>query len=121
MTLTFRSAEADHPWVLLRQVDDFGLPAYDLVRPPERFWADGTTIPPAWRAAVDANRVKPELLPTELLRALPAKDSWHAMTRRSLDRLFAWFLVSEDPQRRLDVQPVATLAHQVSLVHHIIQ
>ncbi len=121
MTLSFRSAEADHPWVLLRQVDDFGLPAYDLVRPPERFWADGTTIPPAWRAAVDANRVKPEPLPTELLRTLPAKDTWHAMTRRSLDRLFAWFLVSEDPQRRLDVQPVATLAHQVSLVHHIIQ
>ncbi|MGN6110783.1 MAG: helicase-related protein [Kofleriaceae bacterium] len=122
MSLSFRSADSDHPWVLLRQIDDFGLPAYDLVRPPERFWADGTTIPPAWRTAVDASRVKPEPLPTELLRGVLAnKDSWHAMTRRSLDRLFAWFLVSEDPQRRFDVQPVATLAHQVSLVHHIVQ
>lgn len=121
MTLSFRSRESDHPWVLLRQFDDFGLPAYDLVRPPERFWADGTTIPPGWRTAVDASHVKPEPLPTDLLRGLPDKDSWHAMTRRSLDRLFAWFLISEDPQRRLDVQPVATLAHQVSLVKHIVQ
>ena len=121
MTLTYRSPESDHPWLLLRQVDDWGLPAYDLLRPPARFWADGTAMPPAWRAGVDASRVSPEPLPTDLLRALPAKETWHGMSRRSLHRLFAWFLITEDPQRRLDVQPVATLAHQVSIVHHIIQ
>jgi superfamily II DNA or RNA helicase len=43
-----------------------------------------------------------------------------AMTRRSLARLSAWFLLCEDPQRRLDAQPVSTLAHQASLVRHIL-
>ncbi|MCE9575774.1 MAG: DEAD/DEAH box helicase [Deltaproteobacteria bacterium] len=121
MAQTFRSSDASHPWVLLREVDDFGLPAYDLVRPPGRFWSDGTLMPPVMRGTVDAQRVKSEPLPTELLRSLPPKDNWQAMTRRSLHRLRAWFLVTEDPQGRLDAQPVATLAHQVSLVHHIIQ
>ena len=121
MAYSFRSSDADSPWVLLREVDDFGIPSYDLVRPPGRFWADGTVMPPVLRGTVDAHRVKPEPLPTALLRALPPKDNWQAMTRRSLHRLVAWFLVVEDPQRRLDVQPVSTLAHQVSLVHHIVQ
>jgi hypothetical protein len=35
--------------------------------------------------------------------------------------LFAYYLMAEDPQRRLDVRPVETLAHQVSLVTHILQ
>src|SRR5262245_8521332 len=59
-------------------------------------------------------------MPSELLEATPA-DNWMAMTRRSLTRLMAWFLVAEDPQRRLEVQPIVTLAHQASVVHHIVQ
>jgi superfamily II DNA or RNA helicase len=43
------------------------------------------------------------------------------MTRRSVARLRAFFLLAEDPQRRLDARPVNTLAHQVSLVQHILQ
>lgn len=118
----FRSAGEAHPWLLLREVDDFGLPAYDLLRPPARFWADDADrAPPAWRNGVDAQRVEPEPLPTALLHALPPGDVWIAMSRRSRRRLFAWFLVAEDPHHRLDVQPVATLAHQVSLVHHILR
>ena len=43
------------------------------------------------------------------------------MSRRSLARLHAYFLVIEDPQRRLDKREVETLAHQVSLVRHILE
>jgi superfamily II DNA or RNA helicase len=35
--------------------------------------------------------------------------------------LLAWYLLVEDPQRRLEVQPISTLAHQASVVHHITQ
>jgi superfamily II DNA or RNA helicase len=42
------------------------------------------------------------------------------MTRRSLARLHAYFLGCEDPQCRLDARPVNTLAHQVSLVRHVL-
>ncbi len=42
-----------------------------------------------------------------------------ALTRRSLARLAAWFLIVEDPQRRLEAQPIVTLAHQASVVQHI--
>jgi superfamily II DNA or RNA helicase len=121
VTLSFRAADSEHPWLLMREYDDWGLTAYDLLRPPDRFWSDGGVMPPAMRTGVDARRVQPEPLPTELLRALPEGDGWSAMSRRSLHRLFAWFLIAEDPQHRLDVQPVATLAHQVSLVQHILQ
>jgi superfamily II DNA or RNA helicase len=34
--------------------------------------------------------------------------------------LFAWFLVCEDPQRRLEAREVQTLAHQASLVRHVL-
>jgi hypothetical protein len=34
--------------------------------------------------------------------------------------LYATYLISEDPQRRLDVHKAATLMHQVSLVQHIL-
>lgn len=121
MTLTFRSADSDHPWLLLRAFDDWGLAAYDLLRPPGRFWSDEGAMPPGTRTGVDARRIQPEPLPTDLLASLPEGESWYGMSRRSLHRLFAWFLIAEDPQRRLEVQPVVTLAHQVSLVQHILQ
>ena len=42
------------------------------------------------------------------------------MTRRSIARLRAFFLLAEDPQRQLDAREVNTLAHQVSLVRHVL-
>lgn len=117
----FRSDDAEHPWLLIREVDDWGIRALDLLRPPSRFWADEKHQPPAWRSAVDAARVTQEPTPIELLHTLPAGDTWAAMTRRTIRRLSAWFLVAEDPQRRLDAQSIATLAHQASLVQHVLQ
>ena len=51
---------------------------------------------------------------------MPDDDSWTAQTKRSVARLWTYFLICEDPQRRLDAREVSTLAHQVSLVRHIL-
>ena len=47
-------------------------------------------------------------------------DTWSAQSKRSLARLFAHYLICEDPQRRLDAREVITLSHQVSLVRHVL-
>ncbi len=109
-----------HTCALLRRHDDFGVESLDLLAPPRRFWADRELAPSSAEMAVDARRVKAVPTPAELLAAGPG-DSWSAMTRRSLARLAAWFLITEDPQRRLEMRPVVTLAHQASVVQHILQ
>jgi hypothetical protein len=63
---------------------------------------------------VDGRRLRALATPTELLTLpLPEGDNWPARTRRTVARLFAWFLVSEDPQRRLEAREVQTLARQL--------
>jgi superfamily II DNA or RNA helicase len=105
---------------VLRRYDDWGLVSVDLVGPPRRFWADGEPPSlPIVDMGVDANRVEAAATPAALLAAGPAGETWSAQSRRSLARLRAYFLVGEDPQRRLDARKVNTLAHQVSLVQHI--
>jgi hypothetical protein len=61
-------------------------------------------------------RVEGAPTPDQLLVNLPDGDTWTSLTRRSIARLRAFFLLAEDPQRRLDARQVKTLAHQVSLV-----
>jgi len=109
------------PATVLRQYDDFGFPSIDLVNPPRRFWADRDVSGPSVETQVDARRVAQLLSPSELLSDLPADDNWPAQTRRSIARLWAYYLVCEDPLRRLDARPVNTLAHQVSLVQHVLE
>ena len=104
---------------VLRTVNDFGFESYDLVGMPRRLCAPGA-LPPLVETNIDKRRVKPVPLPSELLRALPAGDSWLAMSQRTLGRLLASYLIAEDPQRRLDARKAATLMHQVSLVQHIL-
>ncbi len=108
------------PSAVLRWYDDWGLRATDLVAPPRRLWGDGPA-PPAVESGIDARRVRPLPTPSQLLQALPEGDNWPAQSRRSLARLHAFFLLAEDPQRRLDARPVNTLAHQVSLVRHVLE
>src|SRR4051794_23583413 len=70
---------------------------------------------------IDPYQTHPYPLPGTLLTApLADGDTWSAMSKRSLARFEAFFLVTEDPQRRLDAREVVTLAHQVSLVRHIL-
>jgi superfamily II DNA or RNA helicase len=109
------------PATVLRQYEEFGFPSVDLVNPPRRFWADRDGTGPAVEAQIDARRVAPLPTPADLLADLPAEDNWPAQTRRSVARLWAYYLVCEDPLRRLDARPVNTLAHQVSLVQHVLE
>ena len=119
-SVLFRKSESAVPLALLRRSEDFGIEELDLLRVPGRFWCDGEPAPPGAEMHVDARRMIALPMPAELLDATPV-DNWMAMTRRSLARVMAWFLIAEDPQRRLEVQPIATLAHQASVVHHIAQ
>lgn len=118
----FKKAGEPQTYALLRRHDDYGVEELDLLRPPGRFWADGEVSPAGAEMHVDARRVTTVPTPAELLSlALGQGDTWTAMTRRSMSRLLAWFLILEDPQRRLEVQPIETLAHQASVVQHIAQ
>ena len=111
----------DVPATVLRRYEEFGFPSVDLVNPPRRFWADCESPGPAVETQVDAARVSKLPTPASLLSELSAEDNWPAQTRRSLARLWAYYLVCEDPLRRLDARPVNTLAHQVSLVQHVLE
>lgn len=112
---------ASHQRALLRTVDDFGFVSYDLVGYPRRL-CDPDGGPPLVDANVDKRRVN--VLPTPAAaaekRVLADGDGWLSYTSRTLARLYAAFLVAEDPQRRLDASKAATLMHQVSLVQHIL-
>lgn len=113
---------AGHNRAVLRVVDDFGFESYDLVSLPQRLFAPGGG-PPLVETNVDKRRVKSILMPGQLLASgtLQSGDNWLAMSSRTLSRLYAGFLIAEDPQRRLDVRKAATLMHQVSLVQHILE
>ena len=113
---------AGHCRSILRVVDDFGFESYDLVSIPQRLGTQGAS-PPLVETNVDKRRVTSIQSPAELASssAPPTGDNWLAMTSRTLGRLYAGFLIAEDPQRRLDARKAATLMHQVSLVQHILE
>ncbi len=109
------------PYALLRSTDNFGIEELDLASPPRSFWADESSeAPRIIEIGFDRRRLTALPGPVELLRDLPDGETWAAMTRRSLARLAAWFLVAEDRQARLRARPIATLAHQASLVDHVL-
>lgn len=109
------------PHALLRETDDYGVRVLDLATPPRRLWGREGTITSVIRTHIDPYQTQPIALPSQLLTSAPAEgDTWSAMSKRSLARFAAFFLVAEDPQRRLDRRDVVTLAHQVSLVRHIL-
>ena len=117
----YRRPDSWVPWAVLQRVDDYGIEALDLIRPTGRLWLDSEAAPPLSDQRVDANRVRPIPTPARLLDRLTEGETWRGASRRSLGRLVACFLLCEDPQRRLDAQPVVTLAHQASLVRHVLQ
>ncbi len=112
---------AGHCRAVLRVVDDFGIQSYDLTSIPQRLCASLGT-PPLVETNIDKRRVTPIPMPGQLACAStpPTGDNWLSMSSRTLGRLYAGFLVAEDPQRRLDARKAATLMHQVSLVQHIL-
>ena len=110
----------DLPCGVLRAQEEWGIRTFDLAFPPRRFWADLETLPPAVELGVDAARVRSLPTPSSLVATLFEGDTWSAQSKRSLARLFAHYLICEDPQRRLDAREVVTLSHQVSLVRHVL-
>lgn len=109
------------PETVLREVDDYGILAYDLVNPPRRFWSDSEPNFPVVETQIDSRRVTLIPSPAQLFSNTPEGDTRQAQTRRSINRLWAYYLVCEDPLRRLDARPVNTLAHQVTLIQHILE
>lgn len=109
------------PHIVLRRTDDWGIQTLDLASLPRRLWGSQPTIPGPTRTSIDPYQVRRLSTPAELLTVEPPpNDTWSAHTKRSLARFESFFLVTEDPQRRLDSREVVTLAHQVSLVRHIL-
>lgn len=109
------------PYALLREYNDWGRASIDVAGPPRRFWADHDPGEPLVEESQDARRWQRVPTPADLLLSLPAGENWQTLSRRSIARLQAYFLLLEDPERRLDVREVQTLAHQVSLVRHILE
>jgi superfamily II DNA or RNA helicase len=110
-----------YPYAVLRKQEEFGFCEYDIVAPPRRFFSGLEPSLPIAEIGVDARRLTGVATPAELLTAsLSDGDSWSGQSRRSIAKLFAWFLVCEDPQKRLESREVQTLAHQASLVQHVL-
>jgi len=109
------------PYVVFRRTEDWGVRALDLAALPRRLWGPASSNNSVLRRDVDLHRTKPLPTPAELLTMpLAQDDTWTAMSKRTIARLYAFFLVGEDPQRRLDAREVETLAHQVSMVRHVL-
>jgi superfamily II DNA or RNA helicase len=109
------------PRAVGNKTDYYGRLSVDLIGPPRRLYGDGALAPPLLEPYVDALRVRRQATPAELLGSLPDGDSWLAQSSRSLARLHALFLIAEDPQGRLVGRTAATLAHQASLVKHVLE
>ncbi len=119
--LVFSKPGSATPYSVLREYEEWGLRSVDIVAPPRRFWGSQEQQEALVEDGLDLRRLDPVPLPAQLLSSLPEGDNWQSMSRRSIGRLHAYFLALEDPQRRLDIREVETLAHQVSLVRHILE
>jgi superfamily II DNA or RNA helicase len=111
----------DFPRALLRVIDDFGFKSYDLVGYPRRL-CEFLDEPSLAETNVDRRRAKELPSPARVFLDLldTNSDSWLSVSNRTMSMLYATFLITEDPQRRLDARKAATLMHQVSLVQHIL-
>jgi len=110
-----------YPRALLREYEDFGFKSVDLIGFPRRL-CEWNSLPSLAENNIDKRRAEELPLPSSLLRQyLDSEiDNWLSISSRSLARLYAAFLIAEDPQRRIEARKAATLMHQVSLVQHIL-
>jgi superfamily II DNA or RNA helicase len=99
----------------------FGYRSHATSALPDRLHAnlDASSRPPSFIPMEPDVEVEHLPTPAELLTA-PALDAWAAETRRSIGRLEALWLLLEDRHRLLDVQAIDPLAHQASLVDHVL-
>jgi len=108
------------PRIIINRSDYWGIPTVDLVAPPRRLFADGAQAPELYHSSVDEARVERLAVPAALLTT-DAGQPWLTRSAHALTLLRTAFLLGEDPQSRLTSRTAATLAHQVSLVHHVLR
>lgn len=120
-TFLFRKPEAVYPSTFLREDNEFGYHTLTLVDPPRRLLGKPEASDTQVDEGIDYRRVTALPTPVQLLKSPPDNIVWLTLSRRSVARLFAYYLITEDPHRRFDVRPVETLLHQVSLVSHVLQ
>lgn len=120
-TFLFRKADSFFPGTLFKEEIEFGFHTVTLVDPPRRLLGKADSLEIQVDQGIDYRRVTPLATPAQLLQSRPEEHSWLALSRKSVARLYAYYLITEDPQRRFDARPVETLLHQVSLVRHILQ
>jgi superfamily II DNA or RNA helicase len=120
----YQTPDFEVPLALIAsQTDSFGFQTLDLAFPTSRFGQTpsaelvGAIVP-----GIDVARARAIESPACQLLNADAHATGGVLRASDLARarLMANFLVAEDPQRRLDARPVETLAHQISLVRHIL-
>lgn len=104
---------------------NFGYPTYVTAALPDRAFVglDTAERPPSIQLQEPALEVTPISTPLHHLvtEAGTERDSWPQESRRAVARLEALWLLLEDRHRLLDAELVEPLAHQASLVQHVLE
>lgn len=116
----YKNSRWAYPRLVVKVTAEWGITTADVCRPPQRLLLAEQHLDAPVELGVDANRLQPLPTPGEVLHNLSVDANVSSIGKRSIARLMAYFLVCEDPQRRYDAREVSTLAHQVSLVRHIL-
>ena len=116
----YRGSKWPYPRLALKFDEEFGFETVELCKPPQRLLDRQQHSDANVEAGNDIKRVARMPTPVETLSRHAADSKPSALGRRSLARLLSYFLIAEDPQRRFDQRDVSTLAHQVSLVRHVL-
>ncbi|BDG02816.1 helicase-related protein [Anaeromyxobacter oryzae] len=121
MKLLVASPKAGSPRSILTELS-FGFPSFTTVSLPERVFTglDEASRPQSVVYLEPEIDVRHLPTPASVLASAGTGVGWAAETRRSVSRLEALWLLAEDRHRLLDVQEVEPLAHQASLVEHVV-
>lgn len=116
--LVIEEQHPDEPRVVLSRGEFLGQPSLTLVGLPRRAYTSGVPAPPLLAHSMNARRARERNGAAS--SALSHTGPWLAATSKAQQTLLAWFLLAEDPQRRLEVSPVLPLKHQRTLVEHVL-
>lgn len=110
----------DSLFSIVERHESYGMAGVTLIGPPRRLYADGAEAPPLRETWIDAARVIGVPSPAQRIILEPS-SGWVSTSGRAIRRLQACFLIAEDPAGRFVERGATTLAHQVSLVRHILE
>jgi superfamily II DNA/RNA helicase len=109
------------PYAVAGERLEFGLRTQTLIGLPRRAFTptELQTARGIFDPIVDVRQTEAQRTPAQVA-VERVGTSWLASTRKAQTALLAWFILAEDPQRRLEVLDVAPLLHQRSLVEHVL-